>query len=336
ATFDLPRVLDTLAESAARLCEADISAIARQRGDAYYLASVYGYPREIIEHVKTIPHERGRGSVVGRTVLATNTVHVVDVLADPEYTNLEMQQLLGLRTVLAVPLLREGVPIGVISLARKSVRPFADRQIELLKTFADQAVIAIENTRLFEAEQASKRELQESLKYQTAISEVLSVISRSQTEIRPVFDAILESAVRLCDADQGGTGKVENGMLFAINWYPDTPEVAAVFRDNFPRPVDRTSHVGQAVIEKRVLHVPDVEAQNGTKLSTPVSKRLVYRSQVSVPLLQTGHPIGVLALVRKAPDPFTPAQIALATPFADQAGIAIENTRLFEEVQART
>src|SRR5262249_47567213 len=185
STFDLPRVLETLAESAARLCEADISAVARQRGDAYYLAAVSGYPPQIIEHVKTIPHERGRGSVVGRTVLATNTVHVIDVLADPEYTNLEMQQILGLRTVLAVPLLREGIPIGVISLARKSVRPFGDRQIELLKTFADQAVIAIENTRLFEAELASKRELQESLEYQTATSEVLDVISRSPAELQP-------------------------------------------------------------------------------------------------------------------------------------------------------
>ena len=130
----------------------------------------------------------------------------------------------------------------MILIRRTEVRPFTERRIELVNTFADQAVIAIENSRLFEAEQASKRELQGSLKYQTAISEVLSVISRSQTEIRPVFDAILESAVRLCDADQGGTGKVENGMLLAINWYPDTPEVAAVFRDNFPRPlIERAS-----------------------------------------------------------------------------------------------
>ena len=171
----------------------------------------------------------------------------------------------------------------MILIRRTEVRPFTERRIELVNTFADQAVIAIENSRLFEAEQASKRELQESLKYQTAISEVLSVISRSQTEIRPVFDAILESAVRLCDADQGGTGKVENGMLLAINWYPDTPEVAAVFRDNFPRPVDRTSLVGQAVIEKRVLHVPDLEAPDRTIISTTVSQRLGYRYARRIP-----------------------------------------------------
>jgi signal transduction histidine kinase len=138
--------------------------------------------------------------------------------------------------------------------------------------------------------------------------------------------------VRLCDADQGGTGKVENGMLLAINWYPDTPEIAAVFSDNFPRPIDRTSLVGQAVIEKRVIHVADVMAHDKANISTTVSQSLGYRSQVSVPLLRHGQPIGVLALVRKAPEPFTPAQIGLA----DQAVIAIENTRLFDEVQART
>jgi GAF domain-containing protein len=196
-------------------------------------------------------------------------------------------------------------------------------------------VIAIENARLFEAEPASKRELQESLKYQTAISEVLSVISRSQTEIRPVF-TILESPVRLCDADQGGTGKVENGMLVAINWYPDTPEISTVFRDNFPRPVDRTSLIGRAVIEGRVLHVPDLETADAQKVSTTVSKAFGYRSQLTVPLVRNGQTIGVLALVRKAPEPFTHPQIALATTFADQAVITIENTRLFDEVQART
>jgi signal transduction histidine kinase len=216
------------------------------------------------------------------------------------------------------------------------VDPFSDKQIALLQTFADQAVIAIENTRLFEAEQASKRELQESLKYQTAISEVLGVISRSQTQIRPVFDAILESAVRLCDADQGGTAKVENGMLVAINWYPDTPELAAVIRDNFPRPVDGTSLTGQAALEGKVIHVPDLELLDQRKFLPGVSKALGFRCQLSVPLVRNGQPIGVLSVVRKAPEPFTPAQIALATTFADQAVIAIENTRLFEEVQART
>src|SRR5262249_19778626 len=221
---------------------------------------------------------------------------------------------LGFRAALAVPLMRADEAIGVITIRRTDARPFTDQQVDLLKTFADQAVIAIENARLFEAEQASKRELQESLKYQIAISEVLNVISRSQTQIRPVFDAILESAVRLCDADQGGTGKVENGTLVAINWYPDTPEISAVFRDNFPRPVDKTSLIGQAVIEKRVLHVADIEASDRTNISTTVSERLGYRSQVSVPLLRNGQPIGVLALVPKAPEPFTPARLALRHP----------------------
>jgi two-component system, NtrC family, sensor kinase len=203
STFDLQTVLDTLTESAAHLCEADMAAIARQHGDAYYLVSVYGYPPDVIEYVKTIPHERGRGSVVGRTALAAKTVHVTDVLADPEYTNLDMQQKLGLRTVLGVPLLREGNPIGVISLVRSSVRPFTEKQIELVTTFADQAVIAIENVRLFEAEQARTRELSEALEQQTATSEVLRIISSSPGELEPVFQAMLANATRLCEAGYG-------------------------------------------------------------------------------------------------------------------------------------
>jgi signal transduction histidine kinase len=145
-----------------------------------------------------------------------------------------------------------------------------------------------------------------------------------------------ESAVRLCGADQGGTAKVENGMLVAINWYPDTPEVSAVFSENFPRPADRTSLVGQAALDGKVVQVPDLEAPGRPKMLTNVSRRIGYRCQLTVPLLLDGQPIGVIGLVRKAPEPFTTAQIGLATTFADQAVIAIENTRLFEEVQART
>jgi signal transduction histidine kinase len=334
---DVQPVFDSIAQSAVRLCEGEFAFVLRFDGELLRFAASYGLtPQGLTALRNSLPRSAGNDTANGRAILQCAVVQIPDVQADAAYGALGVAEEATYRSLVAVPLLRDGDPIGGITVGRAHVGSFSDSQIALLKSLADQAVIAIENARLFEAEQASKRELQESLKYQTAISEVLSVISRSQTEIRPVFDAILESAVRLCDADQGGACKVENGMLLAINWYPDRPEIAAVFRDNFPRPVDRTSLIGQAVIEKKVLHVADIEAHDRTNISTTVSDRLGYRSQVSVPLLRNGQPIGVLALVRKAPEPFTAPQIAIATTFADQAVIAIENTRLFDEVQART
>src|SRR5262245_35829236 len=247
-----------------------------------------------------------------------------------------MQRRGDFRTVLGVPLTREGVQVGIIVLLRHVVEPFTHKQIELLKTFADQAVIAIENTRLFEAEQASKRELQESLEYQTATSEVLGVISRSPTSVQPVFGAILDCAVRLCGADQGGICRVYDGQLDAIAFNPSTPDILAVVRESYPRPVDTTSLTGRAVVEARVIHVPDVEAPTAPASISPLVKGLGFRCQLSVPMLRNDQPIGVLGLVRKAPGPFSSAQIELVRTFADQAVIAIENAGLFEEVQART
>src|SRR5262249_27530416 len=199
STFDLQTVLDTLTESAAQLCEADTAAIARQKGDAYYYATAYHWPPKLHDFLKGVPHERGRGSLIGRTLLAGTPVQIPDVLADADYEMSETQKKAGFRTVLGVPLLREGNPIGVIGLARNSVRPFTDKQIELVSTFADQAVIAIENVRLFDQVQARTRALTEALEHQTATSEILNVISRSPTNAQPVFDAIVESAARLCE-----------------------------------------------------------------------------------------------------------------------------------------
>src|SRR5262245_2304714 len=320
------RVFADIAASAARLCDAYDATIRQVDRGQLRLVAHYGP----MLTGPTVPLMRG--GAVGRAVLDRQTIHLTDVQSEMD----EFARRLGYRTILCVPLLRASEAIGVITIRRTEVRPFTDRQIELLKTFADQAVIAIENTRLFEEEQASKRELKEALNNQTAISEVLSIISRTQMDMRPVFDAILESAVQLCGADAGGICKVEGEYLVCTHWRPEAPEVAAAFRENYPRPIDTTSLVGRAVVEGTVIHVSDVEAPDAPKHLAAVSKAVGFRSQLSVPILRNGEPIGVIGLVRKAPGPFTPAQINLATTFADQAVIAIENTRLFEEVQAKT
>jgi GAF domain-containing protein len=193
-----------------------MAAIARRgNGNAYYYATTYNWPAEASEFLKSVPHEPGRDSTIGRCLLEGKTVQIPDVLADAEYSMLETQQKAGYRTTLGVPLLREGSPIGAIGLTRTQVNPFTDKQIELVTTFADQAVIAIENVRLFDEVQKRTAELQESLEYQSATSEVLNVISRSPTNAQPVFDAIVESAARLArqrSAWSGSTTVISSTM----------------------------------------------------------------------------------------------------------------------------
>ena len=197
STFDLPAVLNTLVDSAAKLCDAECAFIFRLEDGAYRLAANHGFSEEYRQYIIRNPIRPGRGTLVGRTALEARAVHLPDCLADPEYVWAESQKIGGFRTMLGVPLLREGHPIGVIALTRSAVKPFTDKQIELIETFADQAVIAIENVRLFEAEQQRTSELSESLEQQTATAEILGVISKSLDDTQPVFDAIVQSGMRL-------------------------------------------------------------------------------------------------------------------------------------------
>src|SRR5262245_32889981 len=203
SAFDLQTVLNTLVESAARLCEADTVVIGRPKGETYHFEASYGFSPEYAEYAASHPAGIDRTTVSGRVLLERKIVHVHDALADPEYTYWGAGQSGGFRTLLGVPLMREGSPIGVIALGRNSVRPFTDKQIELVTTFADQAVIAIENVRLFDEVQARTRELAQSVEEQTASSEVLQVISSSPGELEPVFQAMLANATRICGAKFG-------------------------------------------------------------------------------------------------------------------------------------
>jgi GAF domain-containing protein len=215
SAFDLEAVLNTLVESAARVCKADRGIILRPTGKnaSYYYAASYGHAPEFIEQQRTLTFEPGRGGASGRVLMERRSVQIADVLADPEYTFREAAKLGNFRTILGVPLLREGTPIGIFLLHRAAVRPFTEKQIKLVETFADQAVIAIENVRLFEAEQQRTRELSESLEQQMATSEVLKVISTSPGALQPVFETILQNAVRICGAKFGNLWLCEGDFL---------------------------------------------------------------------------------------------------------------------------
>jgi GAF domain-containing protein len=327
STFDLTSVLQTLVESAAKLCDADMATTTRQINGVFYRAEAYGFSREFMDYVKDISVTADRGSVSGRALLEGKVVHIPDVKADPEYIFVEAQRLGGYRTALGVPMLREGVPIGVMSLTRSEVRPFTDKQIELVTTFADQAVIAIENARLL-------NELRESLDHQSATADVLKIISRSAFDLRTVLQTLVESAARFCIADKATIVREKDGLFYTAEAYGYSREFMDYMR-NIPIKAERGSASGRALVEGRLVHIPDVKADpEYTFVEAP---RLGdFRTVLCVPMLREGVPIGVLTLTRSEVQPFTDKQIELVTTFADQAAIAIENVRLFDEIQDKS
>jgi GAF domain-containing protein len=333
SAFDLPTVLSTLVESAARLCRADMAQILLPTKDSFYSAASYGHTPEYNEYVRTLTFAPGREGVVGRVLLEHRPVQIADVLADPDYRLREVQRLGGFRTHLGLPLLREGKPIGILIVSRATVQPFDDKHIALLTTFADQAVVAIENTRLFEAEQQRTRELAESLEQQTATAQVLEVISRSTFDLQPVFETVAENSVRLCGGDRAYIFRFDGELLRMVATFNVDPEFRRWVEQNPIRP-GRQSGTGRAALERRTIHILDVLAD--PEYTYGAKNVEAYRTILGVPMLKGDELLGVIMINRWEVKPLTDKQIALVETFADQAAIAIENVRLLDELRQRT
>jgi len=324
STFDLQIVLDTLVESAARLCEAEMGVILRPQGSHFQFAANYRMPQEFVELVTTTGIAGGRGTLAGRVLLEGHTVHIPDVLADREFTFSEAHRIAGIRSGLGVPLMRENTPIGVIVLWRKRAHPFTDKQIELVTTFADQAVIAIENARLL-------NELRESLQQQTATADVLKVISRSTFDLKAVLNTLVESAARLCEADMASIARQRRGNYHLVATHGFPPGYNE-YIETLPMAAGRGSVTGRVLLEGKSVQIIDALADPEYTMSE-AQKRGGFRTILAVPLLRERTPIGVLHLYRTVVRSFTDKQIELVETFADQAVIAIENVRLFDEIQ---
>src|SRR5215510_12718276 len=328
---DADPILSAIVRTAARLCDASYCHL--------YLVDG-GFLRNVAKHgwlARSVPvgggFPIGRGSVAGRAVHDRRTVHVRDLkVARRQFENaVSVQRAAGLRTMLATPLLRDGQAIGALVVLRRVVRPFTAHQIALLKSFAEQATIALENARLSRELEARNRELTEALGRETATGEILGVISRSPTDIQPVLSAVAESAARLCHAYDVTVFRVEGDVLRLVAHHgpvPATPELSL--------PVNRGTIGGRTVVEVRTIQGADAQADDGEfPLAVPFARQFGHRTLLSVPLMREGVAVGVIQLRRTEVAPFTDQQIALLQTFADQAVIAIENVRLFTELQAR-
>ena len=331
STVDLHTVLNALIESATRLCGATRGHIFQFDGELLRFAAAHGAWPGFADYLESHPLRPGRGSVAGRAALERGTCHIHDVLSEPGYEHSDLLKQQGYRTVLAVPMLREGELLGVIAILKAQVEPFTEKQIELVCTFADQAVIAIENARLL-------NELRESLQQQTATAHVLKIISSSPGELQPVFAAMLAKTTDLCAASHGAMWLREQNGYRAVAIHGDLPQDyiqqwrhGPIYRPGSDTPLRR------AIETRHPVQIPDLRESAAYLARDPLPVSAVeiagVRTLVAVPMLKDNEPIGAIVIYRKEVRPFTDKQIELATTFADQAVIAIENTRLLTELR---
>jgi GAF domain-containing protein len=331
---DVQPVFDAIVRSAVRLCGADHSIAARFDGELLHPLAHHGFSPEALKIVERMfPMRPGPENMLGRAALSKAVVNLPDMLADPTYSR-DYAMAGGWRSGLGVPMLRDGELIGAIAVSRREPGAFPDNLVELLKTFADQAVIAVENVRLFNEVGSSNRDLTEALEQQTATSEILGVISRSQTDVQPVFETIVAAALKLCRADSATVLTFDGTLVQIAALANTTAEGAAALRRSYPRPLGRDNAASRALLTRSVVAIPDVleDPEYAIKDAAVAGG---FRSAVSIPLIREGSPIGTVNVGRREPGPFPDKQIALLQTFADQAVIAIQNVRLFKELEAR-
>ncbi len=335
---DVQPVLDAIAEGSVRLCNALFGVVYRFDGEYLRFAAHHNVNPDALELFRrALPTQLDARIAPARSILERRVIAVPNVETYDSPLGHALARAVGAHSFMSVPMLKDETSLGAITVGRAEGGPFSDQHIALLRTFADQAVIAIENVRLFKELEARNHDLTSALDRQTATAEILRVISQSQTDLQPVIGAIVKSAVRLCGAGLGALFQVEAGQIFPVaSAGESSPELQEAMRQYYPRPLDTTSIIGRAIVEGRVVQVADFDDPATPPRLTRVARAAGFRSQLSVPMLRDGKPIGGISLARREPGAFSDDQVALIQTLADQAVIAIENVRLFTALQQKS
>jgi GAF domain-containing protein len=329
SSFDLDEVLQIVTDRAVRLCHADIGNVARRDGDVFRIVAFTGFDgsSEYERIERSLAYRPERGSATGRALMDRQVVHIPDVLDDPEYAMLSLQKVADFRTLLAVPMLREGEPIGVISVGRRKVRPYSDTEIRLLQTFAEQAAIAVRVASLL-------AEMRQALQSERAVGQVLQTIGRSSFDLDRVLKTVIESAVELSRADFGNILRLDesSGFYQVVAYHGEVDPAYWQLVTHTPYKPDRGTLIGRTLAELRPVHIVDI-LEDPEYRFWEAQRTGGFRTILGVPMLRDGFPIGVFVVWRREVKPFNEREIGLLTTFADQAALAIENVRLFQTVE---